>query len=92
LFIKPKCSDCGKRNPIVHADCVTTMTNGDITFRYCLECNQKREAIKAETKESDRKRYEPIRIEQEKQKRYEYLKREIELVELEKKAKELYIK
>jgi hypothetical protein len=67
------------------------MTNGDLTFQYCLECNQKREAIKTEMRESDRKRYEPIRIEREKQQRYEYLKREIELVELEKKAKELGI-
>lgn len=91
MFFKPKCSDCGKRNPIVHADCVVTMTNGNLTFQYCLECNQKREAIKADLKESHRKSYEPIRIEQEKQKRYDYLKREIELKELEEKAKLLGI-
>ncbi|PAD91670.1 hypothetical protein [Shouchella clausii] len=92
LFFKPKCSDCGKREPIVHTDNITTMTNGDLTFRYCSDCYQKREAIVAENKEKDRKRFEPMRKEQEKQHRYEYLKREIELVELEQKAKELGIK
>ncbi len=91
VFFKPKCSDCGKREPIVHVEHVLTMTNGDLTFRYCTECHQKREVINAELKEKDRKRWEPILKEQEKQRRYEYLKREIELIELEKKAKELGI-
>ena len=90
-FFKSKCSECGKREPIVHTDSVSTMTNGDLTFRYCAECHQKRETIKAQNKEDYEKRFEPIRKEQEKQRRYEYLKREIELIELEKKAKELGI-
>lgn len=91
MFFKPKCSDCGKREPIVHTDNVATMTNGNLTFQYCAECHQKRETIKAENEEEYRKRFAPIRKEQEKQRRYEYLKREIGLVELEKKAKELGI-
>lgn len=91
VFFKPKCSECGKRETITHTDSVSTMTNGNLTFRYCAECHQKRETIKGENKEDYRKRFEPIRKEQEKQRRYDYLKREIELIELEKKAKELGI-
>ena len=90
-FFKSKCSECGKREPIAHTDCVSAMANGDLTFRYCAERHQERESIKAENKEDYRKRFEPLQIELEKQRRYEYLKREIELVELEKKAKELGI-
>lgn len=90
-FFKQKCSDCGKREPIVHTDNVVTMTNGDLTFHYCAECHKKREIIKVENEEKYRKRFEPMQKEQEKQRRYEYLKREIELIDLEKKAKELGI-
>jgi hypothetical protein len=91
MFFKPKCSDCGKSEPIVHTNNVVTMTNGHLTFQYCSECHRKREKIKADCREKDRKRYEPIMKEQEKQRRYEYLKREIELIELEKQAKALGI-
>lgn len=91
VIFKPKCSECNKRKPIVHTDYISTMTNGDLTFRYCSECHQNRETIKTKNKEFYSNRFERLRKEQAKQRRYEYLKREIELIELEKKAKELGI-
>lgn len=92
LFLKPKCSDCGKRDVIVHSQTVYTMTNGTLNFSYCKKCYEERNRKEDEFNEKNRQYWEPIYKEKERQRRYEYLKREIELRELEKKAKELGIK
>jgi hypothetical protein len=85
-----KCISCGSRNPIVHIKSIATMA-GDVKLRYCSECNNKRISEEAAQQEQYRIAYEMEKKERDKQKRYEYLKREIELRELEEKAKILGI-
>lgn len=79
---------CGGRT--VYTDEIATM-GGTVKLRYCQEClDKKRKRDKLLMEE----RAEARRFEQEenaKQRRYEYLKREVELAELERKAKELGI-
>lgn len=88
MFFKPKCS-CGSK-AVVHTNNLPTM-HGNVKLHYCNDCHSKR--LREEKEQMERNNLENRIAEQEyiKQQRYEYLKREIELKELERKAKELGI-
>ena len=85
-----KCISCNQRKPISYTEIVPTMS-GDVKLRYCSECA----TIKVEEKANKERQYKiQADIEQkerEKEARYRYLKREVELVELEEKAKQMGI-
>lgn len=87
-MFNPKCT-CGKR-PVVYTKTIPSMA-GDIKVPYCQKCHENEvEWKKAEEIVREKHRIEEQK-EQEKQKRYEYLKREVELRELEEKAKKFGI-
>ena len=85
-----KCIGCKKRESIVSVESVATMA-GTVKLRFCAECSTSRAKIRKEQEEQSRKSYEAEQKERAKQRRYEYLKREIELMELEEKVKFLGI-
>jgi predicted neutral ceramidase superfamily lipid hydrolase len=64
---------------------------GDVKIHYCVDCHNKKVREDAEREERSRIAFELEQKEREKQKRYEYLKREVALRELEEKAKKLGI-
>jgi hypothetical protein len=85
-----KCINCRKRDPIVYVNSLPTL-GGTVKLRYCSECNEKRLYQEKEREERSAKEWELGQNERQKQRRYEYLKREVELLELEEKAKKLGI-
>lgn len=85
-----KCISCEKREPIVYVNSFMTM-GGTVKLRYCFKCNNERLNQEKEKEEHYRKSFELEQIEREKQNRYEWLKREVELKELEEKAIKLGI-
>jgi len=88
MIFTPKCA-CGKR-PIVHTEIIPTMA-GNIKLHICQQCYEYK---RRQEQEQERERERQCSIEekaQERQARYEYLKREVELAELEEKAKKLGI-
>ena len=85
---KKQCS-CGN-SPVVHSDAIPTM-GGEIYINYCKECFDKEaQRIIEEQKERERKRKES-EAEKAKNDYYLWLKREVEIKELEAKAKEFGI-
>jgi hypothetical protein len=88
MFFTPKCT-CGKR-PVVYTNVLPTMA-GDVKLHYCSDCYKKKVHEETEREERNKVAFEQEQQERLKQRRYEYLKREIELRELEEKAKELGI-
>jgi hypothetical protein len=90
MFIKPKCINCNQRKPIVNVVVIATMA-GDIKLNYCHDCNNEKAREEAELEKKREIQRDKERKEYDKQRRYEYLKREIELSELEEKAKLLGI-
>lgn len=94
MFFRKKCS-CGE--VVVHKQSLPTM-HGNVTLGWCDDCwKEKQEDEEFRSKINKLKHEERVRRDLEKreeekrQQRYEYLKREIELLELERKAKELGI-
>ncbi|MGV4321196.1 hypothetical protein [Bacillus mojavensis] len=83
-----KCCNCKEKSS--YEENIPTY-GGSVKLRYCEKCwNKKQEREKLQREEWDRQAREKQK-EIDKQKRYEYLKREIELVDLERRAKELRI-
>jgi hypothetical protein len=88
MFFKTKCS-CGK-SPVVFTNVLPTMA-GDVKLHYCIDCHKKKIQEETEREERNKIAFEIEQKEREKQRRYEYLKREVELRELEEKANVLGI-
>jgi hypothetical protein len=78
------------KKPVVHTNVLPTMA-GDVKLHYCSDCYQKKTKEETEREERNKTAFEQETKERVKQRRYEYLKREIELRELEEKAKEFGI-
>jgi hypothetical protein len=88
MLFKPKCL-CGKK-PVVHTDPISTLV-GSIKVHYCEECFEKKVDEQVKLAEQKNEWVKREQEESEKQRRYEHLKREVELKELEEKAKKLGI-
>ena len=86
-----KCISCKQRKPIAHIEVIPSMA-GDVKLRFCLECATKRAEEKAEQERQYKIQSVIEQKERDKEARYRYLKREVELAELEEKAKQLGIK
>ncbi|UUV46496.1 hypothetical protein [Bacillus phage vB_BanS-Thrax3] len=85
---KKQCS-CGESN-VVHTETIPTM-GGDIHLHYCQKCiDREVERVMEESKERERLRKE-AEAEKAKNDYYLWLKREVEIKELEAKAKEFGI-
>lgn len=95
-LFKSKCSICGQKKSTVHEK--PRFVSKHKKIKYCKECwdfqlklEEHRTKIEMMKQEERLKREIQKQEEIKRQDRYEYLKREIELIELEEKAKELGI-
>lgn len=89
MWFKKKCI-CNKKKEIVYTEVITTM-QGDIKIHYCAECYSIKLKDDLQRQEMNKVLFNKEQEEREKQYKYEWLKREVEIKELEKKAKELGI-
>jgi glucose-6-phosphate isomerase len=89
-LFKRKCSCCGHKSVIVY-DEWSHYYAGSYKVRYCIECLDKKRKQDGEQMERYRQRSEEIQKEKDRKAYHEWLKREVEIAQLEKKAEKFGI-
>ncbi|MFS0905647.1 hypothetical protein AB3N02_21625 [Priestia aryabhattai] len=85
-----KCHGCGHRSPIVYNEWNHNYA-GSFKVRYCIECLDKKRKRDGEQMERYRQRNEELQKEKDRKEYHAWLKREVEIAQLEKKAEKFGI-